>query len=47
MSYFLIIFWIPAFANMTMLTAFDDCDTVSDGGHEGCASRFIAVHAQL
>jgi len=34
-------FWIPAFAGMTMLTAFDDYDTVSGGGHEGCASRFI------
>jgi len=31
-------FWIPAFAGMTMLTAFDDCDTVA-GGHEGGASR--------
>jgi hypothetical protein len=26
-------FWIPAFAGMTMLTAFDDCDTVTSGGH--------------
>jgi hypothetical protein len=28
------LFWIPAFAGMTMLTAFDDYDKVSGGGHE-------------
>jgi hypothetical protein len=37
-SYLLMQFWIPAFAGMTMLTAFDDYDTVSGGGHE--AVRF-------
>jgi hypothetical protein len=30
-----IIFLIPAFAGMTMLTAFDDCDTVSAGDTKG------------
>ncbi|HOE79752.1 MAG TPA: hypothetical protein PLX58_09605 [Smithellaceae bacterium] len=34
MSYLLMLFWIPAFAGMTMLTAFDDYDKVSGGGHE-------------
>jgi hypothetical protein len=35
MSYLHIIFWIPAFAGMTILTDFNDCDTVSSGGQEG------------
>jgi len=31
-------FWIPAFAGMTILTAFDDYDTVSGRGQERKAS---------
>ena len=41
-------FWMPVFTGMTMLTAFDDCDTVSGGrGHEGRPSHFIAARGEL
>ena len=40
-SYLFMLFWITAFAGMTMLTAFNDYGTVLGGGDESSASRFI------
>ena len=34
-------------AGMTMLTDFNDCDTVSGRKHEGCPSCFITVRGEL